>query len=100
VETISAGQTLLPDQRRAVEQDLAVSEARIRHLVDPVATGKASDAVFLELQKEEAHKKALAPQLENADRLARVLSLDAKRIERYLTEWATEITRVLGHRLP
>ena len=100
LETLRARRTLLPDQRRTVERDLAVIDRRIRHLVEAVATGKTSEAVFAELQKEEAHRKTLAAQLDQADQLARVSSLDIKRIERHLTDRAEDLRRVLGQHIP
>jgi DNA invertase Pin-like site-specific DNA recombinase len=100
VEQLHASHTLLPDQRRAVERELSACNTRLAHLVNAIGTGKATEAVFIELHKQEARKKALAEQLERADRLASLSFLDAKRIERNLTERAKEITQLLGQHVP
>lgn len=76
-----------------------MSDARIRHLVDAVATGKGGEAVFAELQKEQAHRTALTAQLDQADQLARVSSLDLKRIEHTLTNRAEDLLRLLGQHI-
>jgi hypothetical protein len=68
--------------------------------VEAIGTGKATEAVFLELHKHEARRKALADQLARADRLVTLTAIDATRIERQLTEHATDITRALGHHIP
>ena len=49
------------------ERQLSLVEGGIRHLVDAVATGRASKAVFDELYKEEVVKKGLAEQLADVD---------------------------------
>lgn len=100
LETLRARRTLLPDQRRAIERDLAVCDGRIQHLVEAVATGKGGEAVFVELQKEQAHRAALTAQLDQADQLARVSSLDLTRIERQLTDRAENLLRLLGQHIP
>ena len=100
MDTLRATQTLLPDQRRAIERDLMVCEERIQHLVNAVATGKGGEAVFVELQKEQAHRTTLTEQLTHADQLARVSSLDLKRIERTLTDRAEDLLRLLGQHIP
>lgn len=97
---IRAGQTKFPDQRLAIERELSLVEARLRHLVEAVATGRSSDVVFDELHKEEAAKKALIGQLENLDRLTRVASLDAKRIEHHLQARVADVKGLLGKHVP
>ena len=97
---IRAGQTTFPDQRLAVERQLSLVEARLRHLVDAVATGKSTDAIFDELQKEEAAKKALIVQLGDLDRLTRVASLDVKRIGHDLKASTANVKGLLGSHMP
>jgi site-specific DNA recombinase len=100
LETLRARRTLLPDQRRLIERDRAVCDTRIRHLVEAVATGKGGEAVFVELQKAQAHRTTLTAQLDQADHLARVSSLDLKRIERHLTDRANDLLGLLGQHIP
>ena len=100
VDVVCARQPHLPDQRRAVERELARSKARIENLVGAVAAGKGSEALFEALQAEEARQKKLCEQLEQTDRLAGVSSLDAKRVERHLLERSQDLTRMLGQQVP
>lgn len=100
MDQLQTSHRLLPDQRRALERELADCDARLRHLVDAVGTGKATEAVFADLQKYEARKKAVTEQLDRADRLSQLSSVDAKRIERQLTERASDITQLLGQHIP
>ena len=56
--------------------------------------------MFVELQKEQAHRTALTAQLDQADQLARVSSLDLKRLDRQLTDRAEDLLRLLGQHIP
>ena len=93
---IRAGQTMFPDQRLAAERTLSVIEARLRHLVEAIATGKATDAIYHELQKEEVAKKACLVQLDSLDRLTAPASQDGTRIERALADRVVDRKGALG----
>jgi hypothetical protein len=69
-------------------------------LVEAIATSRSSDAVFDELQKEEAAKKTLTARLAETEHLASVVSLDAKRIERALIERVADVKALLGLTVP
>ena len=97
---IRAGQTQFPDRRLAAERTLSLIEARLRHLVEAVATGKATDVVFSELQKEEAAKKACIAQLASLDQLTSLAAQDGARIERDLTERVADVRGALGRHVP
>lgn len=98
---IRAGQTAFPDQRLALERQLSLVEARLRHLVEAVATGRATEAVYSELQKEEAAKLTLTAQLGDLARLTSLASVDAKRIERYLQARVADVVKgMLGPHVP
>jgi hypothetical protein len=56
--------------------------------------------VFADLQKHESRKEVLVEQLDRADHMVRLGSVDAKRIERHLTERAGEIMQLLGSHVP
>ena len=84
--------SLMPDDLQAA--NIETADGHIKHLVDAIATGKASDAVSMELQREDARSRHWRRQLQQADQLSRVSSLYAKRIERHLTERAGELTRM------
>jgi hypothetical protein len=75
-------------------------EARLRHLVEAVATGRSTDAIFDELGKEEAAKKSLAAQLDSLTQRASLTSLDGKRIERALVERVADVKGLLGQHVP
>jgi hypothetical protein len=97
---IRAGQTTFPDQRVAVERSLSLIEARLWHLAEAIAPGKATDAVFSELQKEEAAKKACLAQLDSLDQLTALAATDGTRIERALAERVTDMKGALGRHVP
>lgn len=97
---IRAGQTQFPDQRVAAERTLSVIEARLRHLVDAIATGKATEAIYHELQKEEAAKKACLSQLDSLDRLMVLATQDGMRIERALAERVADMKGAIGWHIP
>ena len=97
---IRAGQTTFPDQRVAAERTLSLIEARLRHLVEAVATGRSSDAVFTELQKEEAAKKACLVQLGYLDQMTALAATGGSRIERALAERVADIKGALGRHVP
>jgi len=56
--------------------------------------------VFAELQKQETYRKTLIQKLEHAESVARFSSLDAKRMERHMTERVRDISKLLGEHLP
>jgi len=93
---IRAGQTTFPDQCLAAERTLSLIEARLRHLVEAIATGRSSDAVFTELQKEEAAKKTCLTQLDYLERLMGLAATDGTRIERVLAERVADLKSGLG----
>lgn len=97
---IQTGQGTLPEQRLALERQCAAIENRLRHLVEAIATGKATDSIYTELQKEEKAKKAMAIQLDDLDRLTRVVSLDSKRIEESLYDRVADLKGLLGRHIP
>jgi hypothetical protein len=97
---IRSGHTKFPDERLAIERHLSLVEARLRHLVEAVATGRSTDAIFDELGKEEAAKKTLAAQLASLTQRASLTSLDGKRIERSLVERVADVKGLLGRHVP
>ena len=97
---IRSGQAKFPDEQLAAERQLSLIEARLRHLVEAIATGKATEAVYGELQKEEAAKKILGAQLAGIDQLTRIVSFDGKRIERALVERVADVKGLLGRHVP
>lgn len=97
---IRAGQTTFPDQRLAAERTLSLIEARLRHLVEAVATGKEKDAIYSELQKEEATKKTCLVQLDYLNRLTTLAAQDGARIERTLAERMADVKGALGRHVP
>ena len=94
------GGCFLSDQRLALERQLSLVEARLRHLVEAIATGKATDAIYSEFHKEEAEKKTLTGQLDNLEKLVRIISLDATRMERDLRARIADLKGLLGKHVP
>jgi hypothetical protein len=79
---------------------LSLIEARLRHLVEAIATGKATDAIYSELQKEEAAKKACLVQLGYLNQMTALAATDGTRIERALAERVTDVKGALGRHVP
>lgn len=100
LQTIRSGQAKFPDERVAIDRQLSLIEARLRHLVEAVATGRATTGVFDELQKEEAAKKGLVARLSNLNQLTALSSLDGTRIERALVERVADVKGILGRNIP
>ena len=90
------GRAALPDQRTAILRELSLLESRLTHLVEAIATGDKSKAVFTTLKIEEARKEVLQIQLTELDDLGRIASLDAKRVARDLRERVGDIRSLLG----
>jgi hypothetical protein len=84
VHQIRAQQTLLPEQQHSIEQELAQVEGRLHRLVEAIATGRATESVFAELERDERKKKALAAQLANISTLNRFATGDVTRLEEFL----------------
>jgi len=97
---IRAGQTQFPDRRLAAERTLSLIEARLRHLVEAVATGKATDVIYSELQKDEAANKTCLIQLDSLDRLTSLAAQDGTRVERALAERVADMRGALGRHIP
>jgi hypothetical protein len=83
------------DRRTRIDQERSEVDARIRHLVDAVKRGLGTDALLHELQAEEARKETLVRQRSGLDALARVGSLDARRVAGDLAAIARNVKRVL-----
>ncbi len=65
-------------------------------MVEAIATGDKSKAVFASLKSEEARKKVLQTQLTELDDLSMIVSLDAKRVARDLRERVSDVRGLLG----
>ena len=79
---------------------MSLIESRLRHLVEAIATGKATDTIYSELQKEEAAKKACLAQLARLDQLTSLAATDGTRIERDLAERVADMKGALGRHVP
>jgi hypothetical protein len=100
LETLRAGQTHFSDERLTLQRELSLVVAREAHLVNAVASGRATEAVYNDLQKEDVAKKAIAGRLAELDRLAQLTSLDAKRLERAVVDRAADVKALLGRSIP
>lgn len=97
VQVIRADQAKFPDERLVIERQLSVIEVRLRHLVDAVATGRATAVVFNELEKEEAAKRGLIARLSGLDQLS---ALDGPRMARALVDRVADVKGLLGRNIP
>ncbi len=100
VPHIQAEQAHMPDQRQELEREIAKAEGRLRRLVEAIATGRATEAVFAELEREEGKKKVLVHQLASLSTLTRLASMDATRLERNLCERIGDMKALLGRHVP
>jgi hypothetical protein len=82
-------------QRRMLERERSLVEARTRHILDAVKAGYATTPLLQELEREEARKGAIATELAHLADLARVASLDAAQVSRTLTALAADVRDVL-----
>ena len=99
-EQLRAGQGELPAQRHALEREIRQAQGRLQRLVNAIATGRATEAVFAELEKEEAKKKAFIAQLANLTTLHRWAELDSTRLEENLSRRMGNMLDLLGQHVP
>jgi DNA invertase Pin-like site-specific DNA recombinase len=97
VQVIRSDQAKFPDERLAIARQLSDIERRLRYLVEAIATGRATAAVFTELEKEETAKAGLLVRLSGLEQLSTV---DGSRLERSLVERVTDVKGLLGRHIP
>jgi site-specific DNA recombinase len=99
-----AGQMLranpIPDERLALERQLSVIETRLQHLVEAIATGRATDSVFTELQNHEAAKAGLVARIRGIDHLTDLSAMDGTRLTRTLADRVADVRGLLGRHIP
>ncbi len=99
-----AGQTLranpIPDERMGLEQQLALIETRLKHLVDAIATGKATEAVFTELQHTEATKTKLIARIRKMEQLSSLASMEGQSLTHMLADRVADVRGMLGRHIP
>jgi hypothetical protein len=84
----------------ALERELLLIKTRLHHLVELIANGRGTDSVVNSLHQEEARKKSLLGELERLDNLARVVSLDAKRLAKDLRSRLEDIPALFARHVP
>ncbi|MGH7232904.1 MAG: hypothetical protein ACREJU_16330, partial [Nitrospiraceae bacterium] len=84
----------------ALGRELSLIQTRLHHLVELVANGKGTDSVIASLHQEEARKKDLLQELERLDNLAKVVSLDAKRLAKDLRSRLEDIPALFARHVP
>lgn len=97
---IRANQAHFPNHRIALERELSLIETRLHHLVEAVARGQATDALFANLRAEEDRKKAILRELDQMDSLMSIASLDAKRIAKNLESRLGDVKGLLSRHVP
>lgn len=100
LERIRSEQEKFPDQRVALERELSLIQTRLHHLVELIANGRGTDSVIDSLHQEEARKKSLLGELERLNNLARVVSLDAKRLAKDLRSRLGDIPALFARHVP
>ena len=89
-----------PDRRLAIERELSLIEAKEQHLVAAVSRGEAMEPLLAALKAEGERKKVLVQDLAGMDEVAKVVSLDAKRLQRDLNAQATDVRGLLAKHVP
>jgi hypothetical protein len=84
------------DRRAMLARERSLVEAWVRHLVEVVKQGLATDALLRELEAEEARKGVLAAELAQLADVERVATLDAPQVARELAGLAAEVQALLG----
>jgi site-specific DNA recombinase len=84
------------DRRAMLARERSLVEARVRHLVEVVKRGLATDALLRELEAEEARKGVLAAELAQLADLERVATLDGPQVARELAGLAAKVQALLG----
>ena len=84
------------DRQATLIRERSLVEARVRHLLDAVTRGHATDALLRELEAEDARKTVLATELATLADQARVTTLDAAQMSRTLTALAADVQTVLA----
>jgi hypothetical protein len=88
------------DRRATLTAEATLLEARMRHLVDEIGRGYATDTLRAELQAGEQHQRALAAELAARSRKPTDATLDAKRLRRELRQRAADVRTLLGADIP
>jgi hypothetical protein len=83
------------DRQATLVRERSLVEARVRHLLEAVKRGHATDALLQELEAEDARKTALATELGHLADQERVTTLDAAQMRRTLTALAADVRDVL-----
>ena len=100
LERIRNEKQKFPGQRIALERELSLIQTRLHHLVETIANGKSTDAVFVSLHQEEARKKSLLNELARLDNLAQVVSLDATSLAKDLRSRLGDIPALFTRHVP
>ena len=88
-------------RQTAIRAELPLVEARIRTLVEEIASGYATDPLRAQLRSEDQRKKALVAELETlTGHRQPAAHLDVERLRRELLRHAAEIRTVLGQDIP
>ncbi len=88
------------ERRATIERELALLAAWERHLVEAIKRGQAVEPLVAALDAEEARKARLTHELDGLADLAKVMSLDAVRLERDLKMRVADVRGLLGRHIP
>jgi site-specific DNA recombinase len=89
-----------PDQRAALGRERAAITTTMRHVLDAVKSGRATDTLLAELAAQEARAKAIDQQLAALDAQRHPVSLDSKRLAARLQELGRDVRSVLAQGAP
>ena len=87
-------------RRTGLERELSLIGTRITHLLEAVKQGKGTASLLGSLQAEEDRRAGVLRDLAGLEGLAKVASLDIKRMAQRLRARATDIRGLLGRHIP
>ena len=97
---VQRGRTTTTDERAALLQRRTTVETGIRHLLDAVKLGHATETLLAEIQRQEAEAKVIARELADLDSRARIVPIEGKQLEARLTALGRNLRGVLERKGP
>jgi hypothetical protein len=85
-----------PDRRAALLRERDTIEAGVRHLVEAVKRGRATETLLAELAVQEERAKTIGRQLAALEQEPRLVPLDSKRLAARLQELGRNVRSVLA----
>ncbi len=89
-----------PERRAAIERELFLIKAKVRHLVAAISRGEVVEPLLAALKGEEARKATLTQELAGLEEIAKIVSIDTPRLQRDLKARAAAVRALLARHIP